>query len=248
VLEKKKVLLIPGGSGSLGKSLLKKYKDSEYECVVIDRDRESLALCQKEFPKVKYLESDLVEEEDVKKVLENIFGQSHVVAVVNMIGWIFTHPLIKFEGGKVHTHSVDDWNKVIQLNLAVPFMLTLHSAAQMTSKRTKGVIVNVSSICAQGNMGQVAYSAAKAGLETLSVTVAKELGPLGIRCVCLSPGFIETGSTLAALNENGVARIKSETPLRRLGTPAEFADAVGWIIENKFFNGKVLPLDGGLNL
>ena len=111
-----------------------------------------------------------------------------------------------------------------------------------------GVIINFGSIAAQGNAGQTAYAAAKAALEAMTVTWSKELGAFGIRVCAVAPGFIDTPSTHAALSTNLVDQWKRQVPLRRLGTPAEVAHAVRFILENDYYNGQVLHLDGGLRI
>ena len=117
---------------------------------------------------------------------------------------------------------------------------------QFARNRTSGLIVNISSVSAAGNAGQSAYSAAKAGVNALTATWAKELAPWGVRVAGLAPGYIDMGSTVAALSESRLKEIKSETPLRRLGTIEELSQALISIIHNDFFHGKTLELDGGL--
>ena len=118
----------------------------------------------------------------------------------------------------------------------------------MVKTRTRGVVINISSVSASGNAGQSAYSAAKAGVESLTVTWAKELGPWGIRVAGLAPGFTETPSTHNAIAENILEQIRKEVPIGRLGEPSEVAHAVQFLIENDYINGVTLKLDGGLRI
>jgi 3-oxoacyl-[acyl-carrier protein] reductase len=110
------------------------------------------------------------------------------------------------------------------------------------------VIVNMSSISARGNAGQSAYAAAKAGVEALTRSWAKELGPLGLRFVAVAPGFIDTPSTRAALSVEILEELKQKTPLRRLGEVANVALAVIYALENDLLTGTVLDVDGGLTI
>jgi 3-oxoacyl-[acyl-carrier protein] reductase len=143
-------------------------------------------------------------------------------------------------------HDVGMWDKIISTDLSSLFYMTSNVVEKMIQKRTKGVIVNISSVCASGNAGQSAYSAAKAGVNALTITWSKELSLLGIRVVGISPGYTDTPSTKAAMNEEALKGIVKEVPLRRLGKPDEIADAIICAIKNDFFNGKIFQVDGGL--
>jgi 3-oxoacyl-[acyl-carrier protein] reductase len=116
----------------------------------------------------------------------------------------------------------------------------------MIIRRKKGVIVSISSISANGNPGQSAYSAAKAGVNALTSTWAKELGPLGLRFAAIAPGFLDTPSTRAALSEAIIARLQQQVPLRKLGDVEHIFLALRHIIENDYLTGTVLEVDGGL--
>ena len=131
---------------------------------------------------------------------------------------------------------------------ASPHTISSLATISIVMHRSKGVIVNISSISACGNEGQTAYSAAKAGVNAMTVTWSKELGPMGIRCNAISPGFIDTDSTHNALKEKIIAHIHSNTPLRRLGQVEEVSQAVASVIANDFINGVILNVDGGLKI
>ena len=118
----------------------------------------------------------------------------------------------------------------------------------MVEHRTKGLIINVSSISANGNVGQSAYSAAKAAVNALTVTWSKELGMFGIRSTAIAPGIVDTSSTQRSLSEANIRKWKKNTPLGRLGKLEEISESVKFIIENDFFNGRILEIDGGLKI
>jgi 3-oxoacyl-[acyl-carrier protein] reductase len=126
------------------------------------------------------------------------------------------------------------------------FYMTVCIVEKMITTRTKGVVVNISSVSASGNPGQSAYSAAKAGVNALTATWAKELSAMGIRFVAVAPGFTETESTKEVMSDAVLQEMIKKVPLRRLGKPQEIARGVVSVIENDFFNGKVIELDGGL--
>ena len=145
-------------------------------------------------------------------------------------------------------HSFAAWDNVIKANLYSTFTLSSLVAEYMVKKRVKGLIITISSIAAQGNAGQTAYSAAKAGVEAMTKVWSKELGMFKIRCVCIAPGFFNTPSTHTSLSEAVVEKWKKMTSIGKLGEMNEFISAVKFIIENDFYNGKTLHLDGGLNI
>jgi 3-oxoacyl-[acyl-carrier protein] reductase len=124
--------------------------------------------------------------------------------------------------------------------------MTSHVVDKMIASRTKGVVVNISSISSKGNPGQSAYSAAKAGINALTATWSKEFGAFGIRVVAVSPGFINTESTHIALNESMILELSKEIPLGRLGNTSDIAKSVIYAFECDYLNGKILEIDGGL--
>jgi 3-oxoacyl-[acyl-carrier protein] reductase len=150
------------------------------------------------------------------------------------------------DGWQMHDFAL--WNDVIESGLTSAFHTTAICVRRMLQARRKGVVINVSSVCANGNPGQAAYSAAKAGLNGLTLALAKELGPLGIRVVGLAPGYFDTSSTVRNVAEPRLAKITAAVPLRRLGRVDEVADAMDFIIRNEYVNGTILELDGGLVL
>ena len=166
--------------------------------------------------------------------------------LVNCAGRIANSPLLKRgpDGWELHDFAL--WNDVIASGLTSAFHATAACARLMLEARRKGVVVNISSVCASGNPGQVAYSAAKAGLNGLTLALAKELGPLGIRVVGLAPGYFETTSTTRNVSEARLAKVTGAVPLKRLGRVAEIADAIDFIIGNEYVNGTIVELDGGL--
>ena len=166
-------------------------------------------------------------------------------------------PMVFFRTGGMpssHTASVTSMTAAIYF-LEGPsnlFMVSLIVSSivieKMVLKRTKGIVVNISSISAQGNAGQTAYSAAKAGVEALTKTWAKELGIFGIRVVAIAPGFMDTESTHKALNEKIINALKQKVPLKTLGNAKDVSEAIVYAIESEYVNGAVLKIDGGLTL
>ena len=167
---------------------------------------------------------------------------------MNAAGAIVSEPFVNILNASSMMLPYEHFRAGLAANLDTVFIMTAAVVEQMVLRRAKGVIISLSSICACGNEGQTAYSAAKAAVNAMTVTWSRELGRFGIRCNAVAPGFIDTPSTRTALNEAQLKHIVAETPLRRLGQPHEVAQAVAALIENDFVNGVVLPVNGGLTL
>jgi 3-oxoacyl-[acyl-carrier protein] reductase len=148
--------------------------------------------------------------------------------------------------------SEDDWDSVLRVHLRGAFLMSRAAQAFMT-KAGWGRIVNLSSTSALGNRGQANYAAAKAGMQGLTKTLAIELGRFGVTANAIAPGFIVTEMTRLTAERLGVsfeefqeARAK-ETPVPRVGQPADIAHAVSFFVsdEASFVSGQVLYVAGG---
>jgi len=247
-LNEKKVILT-GGARGLGRAMLDSLLDRHAKVAVFDIDAGALAILKEQRPEVNCVECDVADHVSVVKALKHYhetYGSADVL--INNAGILYSAPLVRISMGGIERHDVAMWNKVMATNLYSVFYMTSCVVEKMITTRTKGVIVNISSISSLGNAGQSAYSAAKAAVNALTVTWSKELSPMGIRVTAVAPGFTETESTRQALSESVLNETIKKVPLRRLGKPEEIADGVIWVIENDFFNGKILSLDGGLVL
>jgi 3-oxoacyl-[acyl-carrier protein] reductase len=143
--------------------------------------------------------------------------------------------------------SAEDWRAVIDTNLTGAFFVSRATVRGMLRRRS-GTIVAVSSVVGLiGNPGQANYAAAKAGLIGMVKSLAKEVGPRGIRVNAVAPGYIATDMT-AALSDDQRERVRTATPLGRLGTPEDVAGVVAFLCspDAAFITGSVIRIDGGL--
>ena len=148
--------------------------------------------------------------------------------------------------------SVEDWDSVMAVHLRGAFLMTKACQAYMTQERF-GRIVNLSSTSAQGNRGQVNYSAAKAGMQGLTKTLAIELGKFGITANAIAPGFIETEMTAETAERIGISfddlkkMARDQAAVGRTGTPRDIAHAVSFFASEGagFTTGQVLYVAGG---
>lgn len=150
-------------------------------------------------------------------------------------------------------HSLDEFRSVIDLNLVATFNVSRLAASHMVKNdpvdadaEERGVIINTSSIAAfEGQIGQIAYSAAKAGIAGMCLTMARDLGSLGIRALAIAPSLFLTGMTKDIPEEWTTPLTKDAAFPRRLGRPEEYARLVAAIVENPMLNGQCLRLDAG---
>ena len=153
--------------------------------------------------------------------------------------------------GKEGPHSLDDFKFTIELNLVSTFNLNRLQAWHMhrnvpNEDEERGVIINTASIAAfEGQIGQVAYTAAKAGIAGMSLTMARDLGSFGIRVNAVAPSLFDTGIT-AGIPEDFKGVLTKDTAFpKRMGKPEEYARLAVAIIENPMLNGGTIRLDGG---
>ena len=152
------------------------------------------------------------------------------------------------QSGEITTLSRAAWQAVIDVNLTGATWLVRDAVAQMArDKIASGVIVNMSSLSRRGNRGQSNYVAAKAALAANTATWAREFAPFGIRVGALAPGLIETPMT-RDMHPKAREALIAEIPLGRIGAPHDVWLGVKFIIENDYFTGRCLDIDGGLHM
>ena len=242
-----KIAIVTGGASGLGKSIVEMLLNNNAKVVVLDINQEALDILENGEDILKIV-CDVTKEDDISNAIKKTIKKFlRIDILVNNAGILYSEPLVNIMS-KEKRHSVTTWQKVIDINLTAPFVLGSYVTEQMIMSRIKGVIVNISSISARGNAGQSAYSAAKAGLESMTKVWAKELGSFGIRSVAIAPGFMNTESTHSAVTQDALDHIKKETPINRLGETEDIALAVKFAIENDYLSGKILEIDGGLTI
>lgn len=240
------VALVTGGAKGLGRAIAERLDALGATVIVADCNRAALGALP---PALTGEYLDVTRPDDVRALLSALVEKhGRIDVLVNNAGVIYSEPLVNIMNPDGIMHDYDRFRDALTVNLDSVFIMTSAAVEQMVTRRTKGVIVNISSISACGNEGQTAYSAAKAAVNAMTVTWSKELGRLGIRCNAVAPGFIGTESTRHALSEPTLKHIQDNTPLRRLGKAEEVAHAVAAVIENDFINGVILDVNGGLTI
>lgn len=233
---KDKNILITGGLGGFGLPLARALKEAGANIIIFDINTSDEFKC---------FQVDVTDEAQVKTALGQV---EKVDILINCAGEIYSEPFINFMSKEDKKHSRSSWDRIISNNLTSTFNMSVQVAEKMATKRTKGVIINFSSISARGNAGQAAYSAAKAGVEAMTKVIAKELGVFKIRTVAIAPGFIDTPSTRNAMSEAVLENWIKQTPLKKLGKVEDITETVQYIIACDHLTGCTINVNGGLSI
>ncbi len=254
---RKNVFAVTGGGQGLGRAMALDLAADGARLALIDLNAERLAetraLCEEAGGEARCYVCDITDEGAVEAVFRQLhsdFGELN--GLINNAGLMRDGMLIKVKDGElVGKMSQQQWQSVIDVNLTGTFLCGREAAAIMAtqpSTRDKGgVIINISSVSRAGNMGQTNYSSTKAGVATMVVSWAGELARFGIRVGGIAPGVIATDMT-AQMKPEAIDRMLQSVPLRRLGTQQELAHSARYIIENDFFTGRIIEMDGGLRI
>lgn len=232
-------VLITGGSRGIGAACVRKFAAQGDRVAFFYRTRIEEAIRLAAETGSIALEADITDPEAVESAIADCIAKIGPIDVlVNNAG---------ISQSKLFTDLSDwDWEKMLDTNLGGAFRVTRAITREMV-RNHKGSIVNVGSMWGKvGASCEVHYSAAKAGLRGMTMALAKELGPSGIRVNCVEPGVIETDMN-AGLDAASREQLREETPLCRLGTSEEVANAVAFLASDaaSFITGQCLGVDGG---
>lgn len=242
-------IIITGAGTGFGKSMALHFSKLKASIFAIDIDEKALDQLKLDNPDIHIYQCDVADNKKVEETIEQIFQfEGGVNVLINNAGIMKNAPLVNLLQRPDNRHAIELWENVIAVNQNSVFYTTRTFASKMIKNRNKGVIVNISSIAANGNIGQTAYAASKAAVEAMTKVWAKELGVLGVRSVAVAPGFIDTSGTHDALEEKMLNKWIEKTPLRRTGKIEEVVSAVQFAIENDFVNGEILNINGGLTI
>jgi len=240
-------ILVTGAGRGIGRHLVERAVIEARRVAVFEKDEALIADLTAAHPAVKCYLCDVTDPESAAKAVAALETDGFTLDVlVNNAGLVHSAPFINLLEKNDRMHSAEDWQRVLAANLSSVFYVTGPVVNHMLKSRTKGVVISMSSISARGNAGQSAYSAAKAGVNALTRTWAKELSGLGLRFVSIAPGFLDTSSTREALSDANLTKLKGQIPLHRLGEAEHVYQTVRFIAENDYVNGTVIEIDGGL--
>jgi 3-oxoacyl-[acyl-carrier protein] reductase len=250
---KNKTVVITGAARGIGRALAVRFASQGANVALLDLNASDLEpavqQCAAFGVRAQAYAVNVSIEEQISAALDRVvadFGALDVI--VNNAGIVKDALLLKVkDGAVVGKMTLQQWQAVIDVNLTGVFLCAREAAERMVKLAKGGVIVNISSISRQGNAGQTNYTAAKSGVAAMTVVWAKELARYGVRVGCVAPGFTHT-DILASMKPEVLEKVIAPVPLKRLGQPDEIAHAVQFIVENDFFTGRCIDIDGGLRL
>ena len=248
-----KVAAITGGASGLGEATVRHFLQSGARVVILDLNDENAKKLIDELgdENLKYINTNIMEEEPVKKAMDfiqNEFGALHVV--VNCAGTGYGGRII----GKDAPHPLDHFKFIIDLNLVGTFNV-MRLAAELMDKNDpdtqgeKGVIINTASVAGyEGQIGQSAYSASKAGVIGLTLTAARDLARHAIRVNTIAPGIFDTPLMKLAPDKVRDPLLESTQFPHRFGDPSEFGNLAAHIVDNTYLNGETIRIDSGMRM
>ncbi|MBM4215582.1 MAG: SDR family oxidoreductase [Gammaproteobacteria bacterium] len=250
---KGKTVIITGGGRGIGREMAKAFAERGANLALFDLNQtdldETARQCAAHGVKAHGYIVNVTQEAAVAAGMDAVaadFGGIDVL--INNAGIVKDGLLIKAKDGAVTGKmTLDQWQAVIDINLTGVFLCGREAAERMIKRGQGGVIINISSVSRHGNPGQTNYSATKAGVAAMAEVWAKELARYGIRTGSIAPGYTRT-DILAAMRPEILEKLTAQVPLRRLGEAGEIAHAAIFIVENDFFTGRCIDVDGGMRI
>ena len=237
---KNKKIIITGATGGIGNALVKKFTDLEGNVLATGTNIDKLNSLKEKFPNVIVKKFDMSDHSRIEEFIESsVLDLGGLDIIINNAGINKDNLSLRM--------SDDEWNKVININLTSTFFLSKYAIKKMM-KNKFGRVVNITSIVGHtGNIGQVNYSASKAGIVGMSKSLAIEYAKKNITINCVSPGFIET-----AMTRNIAEKVKlfltSRIPMAKLGTGEDVSNCVAFLSSDlaSYITGETIHVNGGM--
>lgn len=237
-----KTVIVTGGATGIGKSIVKKLAEKKFNIIInynnSEKEAEELKKELFEINKnIEIFQADLSKREQIKKLVDYTIKKfKRIDVLVNNAG---------IDQIKLFNDITDrDWNELINNNLYSVFAVTQEVSKYML-KEKNGCIINISSIWGiTGASCESLYSLTKAGIDSLTKSLAKEFGPSNIRINSIAPGIINTRMN-NNLTKEEKEEIIEEIPLEKIGEPEDIAKCVNWLIEDNYTTGQIISINGG---
>ena len=247
-----KTAIVTGGASGLGAATVERLHDMGANILIVDMNQsKGEAMCKKIGPGTAFALTDITETEQVQAAINTAletFGSIDIL--INCAGTGFAMKTVGHDG----PHDLGVFVQILKINLIGTFDAIRLAAFHMQNNKPnddgeRGVIVNTASIAAwDGQIGQAAYSASKAGIVGMTLTIARDLARSGIRCCTIAPGIFDT-PLMSALPEENRTALGQQIPFpKRLGRSQEFAMLTQQIVENPMMNGESIRLDGAIRM
>ena len=238
----KKIAIVTGASRGIGREIAKSLAKDKIKVIANYNKSEKEAIQLQEELKRQNIEIDLIKadiskREEIKKVVEYTLKKyGKIDALINNAG---------ISGTKLFTDVTDEeWNKIVNNNLYSAFCVTQEVAKNMIHEKN-GCIINISSVWGiVGASCETIYSITKAGIDGMTKSLAKELGPSNIRVNSIAPGIIDTDMNKNLSNED-IKNIEEEIPLEHIGKTLDISKCVEWLLEDNYTTGQVISINGG---
>jgi 3-oxoacyl-[acyl-carrier protein] reductase len=250
-----RVVIVTGAAAGIGRAIARRFAKEGCHVAAWDlNDADKTQICselQQEENRGLFCKTNVADASDVETAVSEVIGRwGRIDVLINNAGVVRHDQLVKWKDGEVAKIMGDEaFDAVISVNLKGVFYCARAVVPHMI-RSVGGVILNASSIVGlYGNFGQTNYAAAKAGVIALTRTWSRELGKRKIRVNTVAPGFIAT-ELVHSMPEKIIQNMVSHTPLGRMGSPEEVAEAYVWLASDasSFISGAVLSVDGGLVL
>ncbi|MGW6334635.1 SDR family NAD(P)-dependent oxidoreductase [Nocardia rhamnosiphila] len=245
-----KVTLVTGGASGLGLATARRLLDEGSKVVLLDLPTsDGAAVAAGLGANALFAPADITDESAVAAALDMAEGFGELRAVVSCAGTGRSLRVV----GRQGVFPLEVFARVVTINLIGTFNVVRLAAERMArlelDGEERGVLVTTASVAAfEGQIGQSAYAASKAGVAGMTLPLARDLASLGIRVVSIAPGLFDT-PLLAGLNDEAKASLGAQTPHpSRLGDPAEFGSLAAHILSNPMINGEVIRLDGAIRM
>ena len=240
---KNKNVIVTGASGGIGNSIVEKLHELNANILATGTKVEKLNELKNKFNNINILQFDISKHDKIESFIDQsteILG-GKLDCIVNNAGITMDNLVIRM--------NMDEWNKVIDINLTSTFLMSKYSIKKML-KNKSGKIINITSVVGHtGNIGQANYTASKAGIVAMSKSLAIEYAKKNINVNCISPGFISTAMT-DKIDEKFKESIISKIPSNRLGNSSDVANAVVFLASSMsdYINGETIHVNGGMYL
>ncbi|KAI8377531.1 uncharacterized protein BYT42DRAFT_497231 [Radiomyces spectabilis] len=249
--------IVTGGASGLGEATVRELVQHGANVAIFDINDEGAENLAQQLGKQVFAAGkvDVTSEEAVKTALDKTVAQFGRIAGVINCGGVASAAKIARRGKSSHTMTLDLFDFTVRVNLIGTFNVCRQVAQIManqdafTEDGERGVIINTASVaCTDGQAGQVAYAASKGGVASMTLPMARDLAPAGIRVMTIAPGIFETNMT-SHMNEAAKAKIIKDAIFpERMGRPHEYSMLVRHIIENSMLSGEIIRIDGASRL